>query len=1432
MGTFDITGDDIESWAGSAEAPLLLPELVRRLLLATADPSRLQFPSQGGTRLPGWDGILHAGSSGLYWPDGISFWELTCRKDAKTKLDEDFAKRVSELGAASGTRSYVAVSGRRFDIQSWIQEHAASNFREVRALGPDELAAWLCGAPAVMHWFRERLRLGAFRTLGTLLEQYERATNPPLPRDALLAGEARNLQAIQIRSWAAEPGARTLLIHAEDREEALAFVAAALSTDLDAAIWESRTVVVDSLSDLQALLRAGNSRQGLFLLDFDPEGRPIPGDVRLATFHAVRSQALSVAPVPWQALSDLLQTAGWEPASAARLAAESRGSLSAIRTALGRKPFYPWLHRCDADVLAALLLVGRFEALNPADVAFVNRILGREKFDIRSACEMMLADGAPISRSGNSWGFTVPKDAFRALAPRLTSTILSRFSDAAVDLLSQIDEKWLLPPEHRFAAAMFRKVPWPSDALREGVCTSLAYLSMHDPDLEPACGPRAGSRLASLVVRRVLREAKVEQWASLDRNLSTLAEAAPEPFLESLEDSLSSEGKAILQIFAFSTGLLGGGTPDVSLLWALEVLAWREEWLPRAARALASLSTAVATHRTQNPLNSLRWILDIRVPQTEASDETIRRTAESIAENSPEVAFDWACAELAGLGLGFFAGHACPTFGAPVPDFSKQGRLRQAGTQARLDSTLRIALQLAGEDGKRWAKLIDTGSYEDLLEPLEASQNIRDEECALWAALRSPCHAALRRDHVDEVLAKRWRDQYARFTPADPIERVAWLFSTRELPDFYEPDWKRSEDELSKRRREAIEQLHGAADGSLRKLLSKLAPLQCVRAICESSFIEPWLDEARRESDDEVYGALYPHVAAWLGGVRGIEWLRGELSALFAQQRFSRAKELALRSRHTKSLWDHIDALGEPLLGEYWRGVTQVFDAYLDDKKGDLERAIGMLLRVGNTHAAFETAAHARDIVDLRILFEATKALFKSATALPTTSDIGYLLHAVFQKFATNSDISDHELGPIAFTYVLLFHDAPSLPVIARFFEQNPEEFVGLLEFGRPASTRMPTSPSSSEPDEERDVEAIRATNIRRFLSQWRGSPGEDRETAEERSDVLLAWATKVLELAKASDLSEVAAMEVSSILARAPGEPNGIWPNRATRELLERPIGRDLSAYLEMVRVNARGGTSRPLGAGGRLERVLAASYRRQARLPELQRWPATQALLNRLATRYEHDADRRDERTREEARIEGFTPIGLVSLDVLVLMKLAAVDRRMRRAQTRLRIDVASIAKEIGVDEDEVTVSVGNLEKYLLLRRDGSMVPDRLRVRAFLLQLPTPYSVRTDQAKRGFGLRTGPSAPKLAEELVDGVHYVMEISRTSPLKDAVDGIVVQPIDPRMPEAAAGDADLYELVSLFDALRVLSSEGGHTRVIDFARAQIEVFFAPPNLRE
>jgi len=228
MITFDPS--EISQWAKTPDAPSHLPELVRRLVLATlTDGSRIDIPSGSSVWSPGWDGTVITQAGNPWVPQGASAWEFSCQVKTNPKATSDYNKRADDpedVDIASAT--FVFVTPRKWPGKSkWAGARQAEHqWADVRGVNASDLAQWLEQAPAVADWFGRligKLPADGIDSLNEWWDRWSAATDPKLTPELVLAG--RDQQADGIGIWAeGEPS--HIYVQGETRAEAIAFVAA------------------------------------------------------------------------------------------------------------------------------------------------------------------------------------------------------------------------------------------------------------------------------------------------------------------------------------------------------------------------------------------------------------------------------------------------------------------------------------------------------------------------------------------------------------------------------------------------------------------------------------------------------------------------------------------------------------------------------------------------------------------------------------------------------------------------------------------------------------------------------------------------------------------------------------------------------------------------------------------------------------------------------------------------------------------------------------------------------------------------------------------------------------------------------------------------------------------------------------------------------
>ncbi|MDD2341224.1 MAG: hypothetical protein PHQ15_05175 [Methanosarcina sp.] len=83
-----VTANDIKQWTetNKRQAEGLLPELVRRLILASCKPDHLHFPSGDSIAIGGWDGTLEVDEGNEFVPSAFLFGNLELMEVLITSL--------------------------------------------------------------------------------------------------------------------------------------------------------------------------------------------------------------------------------------------------------------------------------------------------------------------------------------------------------------------------------------------------------------------------------------------------------------------------------------------------------------------------------------------------------------------------------------------------------------------------------------------------------------------------------------------------------------------------------------------------------------------------------------------------------------------------------------------------------------------------------------------------------------------------------------------------------------------------------------------------------------------------------------------------------------------------------------------------------------------------------------------------------------------------------------------------------------------------------------------------------------------------------------------------------------------------------------------------------------------------------------------------
>lgn len=1239
------TATDLAVWADTRAAQERVSELLRRLILATTDGlQRIDMAAGEAIQHGGYDGVVVNAVPTSFVPAGPSVWEIGVGGDVKSKADSDYEKRsANPLGADPTETTFVFVTPRRWASKR-IWEKARKQdgrWRAIRVLDADDLETWLGLAPAVHAWLSAVLgkSWASIQDLQSYWSDWREATHPPLSAEVVLAGRERTAEDLRTRI---EGTSALVRVQGESADEALACIAATIEGMAQAGALLARALVI---SDTAGWDWAINSTSSLILIP-----RFADPNTALATRHGNRvlipvgreegaADDLVFPVLRRDAVKSALLSIGVAESEADDLAARGRASLTSLRRSLAidkglARP--AWAHRLEAPALLPALLAGAWDERKPGDQEAVSVLAERPYQDVeRSLVGWTRTSDPPVRKVGPIWFLASKEDAWHLLSAQLTPTDLAQFRKALLQALGIPDPALDLPPEERWMASIHGHEHPLSAHLREGLVDTLAIMGARSGDTTFFTG-HTGQWHADDITQDLLGHANADEnaqlWASLSEVLPLLAEAAPDPFMHAVDVALSRNPSPLVTLFADAgpTATLFAASPHTGLLWALESLAWSTDYLGVVSRHLATLSRLDPGGALNNrPFSSLRSIFLVRDPQTAASLSVRLAALDNLRRHVPDIAWRLLLAILPKR-------HdiATPSYAPRWRDWKDAWRERVPFEEYRhtIDAVVTRLLDDVGASGERWSDLIR------ILGDLPHDQTIRalenmlpeafseEDRTMVWSALRSvianhrsfaDADWALPADVLDRV--------YKRLMPRDPAQRIAWLFAR--APDLLEGRPRGGTSYL-----QAIEDAQADAIRAIHDGHSGLAGLLHVAHLAERPEVVGQLvaSTATAESEDERATLLdlldapdgADRMLAWGYAARrfdigGWRWARPVLENV-AQEWSPEKRAALLRALHfVPETWDWAERFGEDTERAYWSAVPP---ARIDDPAG-VERAARLLVRYERPDHAVELLGRLPEgtvpQIDPDLVVGALEQLLRQGNP-SQWSALAHNVSTLLDYLETSATVDRPRLAGLEWVFLPLLQglERPA-NVLSRELALNPAFFMEVLCIVFRAH--------DEEPRAATDEQQATAMLGYQLLDSWKHPPGyHDDGTVDE--EAMNVWVDAARMLAAGQMREEIADRQIGRVLRYVPDDPDGLWPHRTVRNLVERIASRDLEAGLDLGLHNSRGATWRGLHDGGAPERALQTQYLSYAQHLNAD-WPRTAAMLRRVAHSFAEEARWHDE-------------------------------------------------------------------------------------------------------------------------------------------------------------------------------------------------------------
>lgn|GEM_PF-179929 len=887
-----------------------------------------------------------------------------------------------------------------------------------------------------------------------------------------------------------------------------------------------------------------------------------------------------------------------------------------------------WKHHTYASELAIANLLGSWDEKTVSDTAIITQLTNEEYSTwISKIREILQQPESPITLKNGVWTVIDRKQLWQAVGARLFDDNLDLFKRCVVDVLKERDPQFDLLPEDRYAASIHGKMPKHSNYLRKGLAESLALLGNFS-DALTHCSLDKPETIAVLAVREIFEDTDWKLWGSLNDLLILLAEAAPNEFLSAVEVALRRTPCPFDELFSQEGNGITGRNYLTGLLWALETLAWDEQYLVHVSVILSELASRDTGGNWANrPSNSLTTIFLPWLPQTMASIEKRKVAIQTLQKEVPDIGWKLLLSLLPNQHQTSWGSHK-PKWRNTIPE----NWLQEVPQKEYWDQVLfyaDTAVDMAGSDIGKLCELVDhldnlpQPSFEKLLAHLTSEVVIgkpEDERLDLWSGLIT--FASKHRRFPDAKWAmssemlKRIEEIAKTMAPRNPLNLHRRLFSNRDFELCEEiGNWEEQLHQLEERRQQAIKEIlnFGGIDGVLefaKTVKSSFNVGNSLGFIAESAIdstilpglLETKSNDLRQLARGYIWGRHNSQGWTWTDNLDLTGWSNSQVGEFLACLPF------------TSETWTRTNKLLKNSDEEYW--VRAVVNPYQSDC--DLKIAIDKLLKHGRPKAAINCLN--KILIDKQPLDKARTA--KVLLAAVSSNEPSYAMDSfhiveIIKALQNAPDTDQDDLFRIEWAYLSLLdrqHNG-SPKVLENRLASDPAFFCEVIRLIYRSKNELDSDNEATE-----DQKAI-ARNAYRLLDKWRVPPGLQSNGIFSQ-DQFRKW----LEFTKAkcaeSGHLEVALTHVGYVLVNCPPDAGGLWIDRVAAEALNAKDAEKMRNGFRLKIYNSRGGHW--VDPTGKPERDLADKYRQRAEDVENAGYLRLALTLRDLAKSYDREAER----------------------------------------------------------------------------------------------------------------------------------------------------------------------------------------------------------------
>lgn len=816
---------------------------------------------------------------------------------------------------------------------------------------------------------------------------------------------------------------------------------------------------------------------------------------------------------------------------------------------------------------------------------------------------------------------------WKEFGSRIFDDHLDVFRSSAVDVLGEIDPQFQLATDERYAAGIHGKVLKHSDNLREGIAETLALLGNQGAALIN-CSQRKPEDTALQVIRDLFVGADWSLWGSLNHLLPILAEAAPNEFLNAVQEALNRDEPPFDELYRQEGSGTFGRTYISGLLWALEGLAWSEDYLVRVATLLAELASRDSGGTWSNrPDNSLVSILLPWFPQTTASISKRYACVIAIQHDHPRIAWQVLISLLPSQHQTSSGTHK-PSWIMSLPEDWKP-TVTNVEYHEQVTKYSEMAIEMAFGDLDRITELVGIldnlpePSFESLLSYLASNEVVSlDEEQRLpiWTKLIDSSLKHRRFQDANWSLSPEVIDRIdtvsEKLAPESPEGRYKRLFGNRDF-DLYEEtgNWEDQRRKLDEKRKQAALEVW-----KYRGLEGLLAFLDVVESSFQLGLAFGSIADSIVE-EQLLPGSLVQENNDLLQFMNGFVWSR------FQNNGYQWVDELDSAQWSSPEKCQFLIFL--PFDDETWRRAADWLGGeektYWDKvvvnpygTEGDLIHAVDRLLEVSRSKAALDclfVRLHKKLPLDQERTIKVLLDAVASEEEPRNTMDHHHVTELI-KVLQDDPNTEPDALFMVEWAYLPLLdkHGDAEPKLLEKKLANQPDFFCEVI--------RLIYRPKGAEPAEEIDEAKQRiASNAWRLLHDWKRPPGL-RDDGSFSAGEFREWLARVKEQCSESGHFEVAMVKAGKVFLYCPEDPNGLWINEDVAKELNSKDAEDMRSGFRTEVYNSRG--VHWVDPTGQPEKDLAQKWRDRAEAVEGVGYVRFGTALRSLSDSYDKEAER----------------------------------------------------------------------------------------------------------------------------------------------------------------------------------------------------------------